>query len=360
MSVTVVFSVPGKLNQLTGGYIFDRRVVESFKERGSVVHIAELPGTFPQVNAEAIDAATELVDSLRQEQVLVIDGLALPAFASLLPLQGGIRAIGFIHHPLFLETGLSKELVSYFYKLESTLWPLLDGLICASPSTARTVIQSGVSSYKVQVVSPGVDIPVSPLTQKITSTLSPHELRLLCVATISARKGHIYLVQALAQLRHHAWTLDCYGSLERDPDTVRKLTAVIAQHDLTDRIKLHGEISPQQLSNAWEQADIFILPSLHEGYGMVLTEAIAYGLPVVSTLAGAIPETVPKSASILVEPSNAQALASALDELMLDGAKLESLKKAAIHERSSLVTWPKAIESWHQALNKCLRYEKLD
>lgn len=93
---------------------------------------------------------------------------------------------------------------------------------------------------------------------------------------------------------------------------------------------------------------------------MVLTEAIAYGLPVVSTLAGAIPETVPKSASILVEPSNAQALASALDELMLDGAKLESLKKAAIHERSSLVTWPKAIESWHQALNKCLRYEKLD
>lgn len=358
MSTTVVFAVPGKLDQLTGGYLFDRRVVESFRDRDSAIRVAELPGAFPLVDLVAINAAKDLVSSLKQEEVLVIDGLALPAFASLLPLKQGGRSIGFIHHPLFLETNLMKDLDRYFSDLESALWSSLDGIICASPSTARTVISAGICHKKVLVASPGVDLPTLPQQRYLKGTHGVKALRLLCVATVTARKGHIFLIQALSQLRHKPWTLDCYGCLDRDPDSVKMVRRSITQYGLADRISLHGEISPEQLSSAWLQADVFVLPSLHEGYGMVLTEAIAHGLPVVSTLAGAIPETLPQSASCLVEPSNSLALANVLSELMDDSDKLERLRMAALHERTSLVPWPEAIERWHQALSDCITYEK--
>lgn len=344
--------MPGRLDQLTGGYLFDSRIVKSFRDRGTVIRVAELPGTFPMVNSVSVGAAKELVRTLKDKQTLIIDGLALPAFASLLPLNRNGKTIGFIHHPLSLETGLTLEHAKYFTDLENSLWTALDGVICASKCTSRSVLKSGVAKERIQVASPGVDLPFLGKKSVGIASHEQKDFRLLCVATITPRKGHVVLIEALSKLRHYRWTLDCYGSLQRDPDAVHQVKETINKLGLIDRIKLHGEIPQDELTAAWMNADLFVLPSLHEGYGMVLTEAIAHGLPVVSTFAGAIPETAPQSASYLVEPGNSQALADTLGDLMRNPAQLESLRRAALKERNMLVKWPIAINRWHEAFNQ--------
>lgn len=350
MNAPIVFVVPGQLKQLTGGYLFDRRIVEGLRDRHHSVHVIELPGQFPLVDTTATAAAQEVICSLERESVLVIDGLALPSFASRLPLQPCHTTIGFIHHPLSLETGLTIDQASQMARLESTLWAALDGLICASPSTARSVLASGVPGDRIQVASPGVDISTSPIAIRDKSG-GTDTCRLLCVATVTARKGHVVLVEALAKIRDYRWTLDCYGSLSRDPDTVNALLLAIKGHELEDRIRLHGEQPAERLALAWAEADLFVLPSFHEGYGMVLTEAIANGLPIISTRAGAIPETVPAQACMLVNPGDAHALAQVLHELMVNRARMSCMRQAVLEARQSLISWPEAIDHWLQALD---------
>lgn len=354
MNAPIVFAVPGPLDQLTGGYLFDRRIVEGLRAQGRALRVAQLPGQFPHVDAIACAAARDLICSLSEESVLVIDGLALPAFESLLPLKRGAAAVGFVHHPLSLETGLSPEQARLVDRLERALWLALDGVICASASSARSVCAAGVAAERVQVASPGVDLP-EPLPAAARPEQSPDApVRLLCVATVTARKGHRVLVEALARLTDHAWTLDCYGSLDRDPDTVRALRQAIADRRLSDRIRLHGEQPSVELARAWQAADLFVLPSFHEGYGMVLTEAIANGIPVVSTRAGAIPDTLPAAASQLVEPGDAQALARVLADLITHRDAREALRQAALSARSALVSWPRAVDIWRAALDRCV------
>src|SRR5262249_16826593 len=145
------------------------------------------------------------------------------------------------------------------------------------------------------------------------------KLRLLAVATVTPRKGHLILIEALARLADLDWHLLCVGSLERDPATATAFRQAIARHHLADRVTLAGEWPPERLGAAYRQADCFVLPSFHEGYGMAFAEALAHGLPIVATTGGAISETVPASAGLLVPPGDSAALAAALRRLMSDG-----------------------------------------
>jgi glycosyltransferase involved in cell wall biosynthesis len=347
----IVFAVPGALDQVTGGYLYDRRVVEGLRARGRAVSVAELPGAFPEVDEVAVVGATALMRSTGHDDVVVVDGMALPAFESLIPPESGATVIGFVHHPLSLETGLSAERAAKFARVESLLWSGLDGVICASPSSARAVLASGVAADRIAVASPGVDLPADVSVRRRDATGS-RAMRLLCVATLTARKGHGVLVDALSRIDALDWTLDCYGSLERDPATVHEVRRAIADFGLSDRIRLHGEQPADRLIRAWREADLFVLPSFHEGYGMVLTEALAQAIPVVSTRAGAIPETVPEAASRLVDPGDPAALAGVLAELMTEPAAFNRLAAAAHSARDQLASWPQAIDHWGRSLDR--------
>lgn len=357
MSTPIVFAVPGDLNQLTGGYIFDRRVVEGLRERGRRVDVVELQGRFPEADSQAREAARALLGALSPDETLVIDGLALPAFESALLSRVDASVIGFVHHPLSLETGLRDEQVTHYERLEAELWQALDGIICASPSSARAVIGAGVYADRVLVASPGVALPDYPPV-RLQQTLLERPVRLLCVATLTARKGHRVLIDALSRLAELDWVLDCYGSLERDRETVLAVRRAIDKYGLGPKVSLHGEQPESILDEAWRHADVFVLPSLHEGYGMVLTEAIAHGLPVVSTRAGAIPETVPAAASLLVAPGNIEALSAALSRVIEDTHERQRLTEAALAARNTLASWSFAIERWGEALDSLVLQRK--
>ncbi len=349
MSRRLVFAVPGSLAQRTGGYLYGQRVVDGLRAQGWDVQVAELPGRFPLADEVARVAAARAIDTAPRDAIIVIDGLALPAFdRSLVRAAARQPVLGFIHHPLSLESGLKAGLAARLGSIETALWSRLDGLICASATTARAVRSAGISPARIAVAEPGVDLPAEPGLPRTDRQDAP--LRLLCVATVTPRKNHRMLVEALARVRSRAWRLDCIGSLERDASTVALLRASIAAHGLGKHITLHGERSDEVLEQAWREADLFVLASDHEGYGMVLTEALAHGVPVVATRAGAIPETLPASASRLVSPGDVAALARVLDRLIDHRDEREALAEGARAARQLLVPWPQAVGRWGAAV----------
>src|SRR5204863_8744288 len=112
------------------------------------------------------------------------------------------------------------------------------------------------------------------------------------------RKGYDLLVAALARMRDLPWTLLIVGDCSRSPETVRQLEGDIARFDIAERIVLRGAAASDEIAALYDAADVFVLPSRYEGYGMAYAEAVAHGLPVIGTTAGAVPGTVPESARI--------------------------------------------------------------
>ena len=134
--MALAFLVPGPLDQLTGGYLFDRMIVEGLRAAGRIVDVIELAGCFPATDDLARSAAPTALAALPDGSTAVIDGLALPAFTDCLAAEARrLRLIGFIHHPLSRETGLPVDAARTYAALEARLWPLLRGcLLYTSPS----------------------------------------------------------------------------------------------------------------------------------------------------------------------------------------------------------------------------------
>lgn len=343
--------VPGALDQFTGGYLFDRRVVDGLRAAGRSVRVVELPGCYPDADASTRAAAAAALEALPGDSVAVIDGLALPGFADCLDTQARrLRLLGFIHHPLSLETGIAPALARRMDATERRLWPMLRGLLCPSAHTARCIAGAGIDPARIEIVPPGNDRPV--YDRPPADEHDAGVLRLLMVGSVVPRKGHLSLVEALAGLKHLPWRLTCIGSLERDTAAVVALRAAIENHGLGDRVDLAGERPPAALADAWHDADVFVLPSSHEGYGMAYAEAMAHGLPVIGTTAGAIPDTVPGTAGLLVAPGDVAALREALHRMLVDPPLRRHLAAGARQAAAALPDWPAAVRRWAEAADR--------
>ena len=205
----------------------------------------------------------------------------------------------------------------------------------------------------IHIVEPGVS--PAALSAGTPARATGQAVSLLCVATLTPRKGHVLLLDALAGLRDRAWNLHCVGSTSQDAATSAAVRAKIAALGLSQRVRLHGELHADALEAAYARADAFVLPSFHEGYGMALSEALAHGLPVVSTTAGAIAQTVPSGAGVLVPPGDRAALATALARLFDDPAWRATLAQGARAARQHLPDWPVAVARFAAVLDATRR-----
>jgi glycosyltransferase involved in cell wall biosynthesis len=339
----LVLVVPGPLDQLTGGYLYDRHIVDALRGRGRAVRVIDLSAT------GAEDGLAELADAA----VTVVDGLALPELEPAIATHAHrLRLVAFVHHPLAEETGLRPTAAQRLAAVEAALLPRFRGVLCPSRATAAAVARAGVAPDRIAVVPPGTERPRFPPRRR------RHRVRrLLCVAGVVPRKGHLVLIRALARLRDLDWRLLCVGSLRRDPSAARSVRRLIRALDLGRRVALAGERPPRAAASAYRWADAFVLPSFHEGYGMAYAEAMAHGLPVVATNAGAVADTVPHGAGLLVAPGDAAALARALRRLIAEpplAARLAAGSRAAGAQQRE---WPAAAAEWEAA---CGRLAALD
>jgi glycosyltransferase involved in cell wall biosynthesis len=342
------FVVPGRLDQITGGYLYDRRMVEALRCAGRDVVVHEVPGRFPDADATARAGAAALLAGLPDGALLCIDGLALPGFdPALADHAARLRVVVLVHHPLALETGLSAATRDAYAAQEARLLRLCRGVLCPSPASAAALREYGVADERIAIVPPGLDRP-------LRAPPAPYDgpVRLLSVGTVTPRKGHVLLVEALALVASPSWRLTIVGSLERDAETAAQLRRTIALSGFEGRVTLRGECPPDRLDAAYADADVFVLASFHEGYGMVFAEAMAHGLPILATTGGAIPDTVPGNAGILVPPGNRAALAKALADLINDEKLRERFARGAFIAAASLPDWPQAARNFGVAVDR--------
>jgi glycosyltransferase involved in cell wall biosynthesis len=320
-----VFAVPGDLATPTGGYAYDRRIIAELRALGWRADVVDLGDGFPRPTAQTREAACARLAHLPAEAPIVIDGLAygvLPEAGQMLRARHAVVAL--VHHPLALEAGLDAATATRLRASERDALAAARHVVVTSEPTARLLVADyGVGAEQVSVVEPGTDRG-QPAPRAGNGTVV-----LLAVGSIVPRKGYDVLVAALADLAELDWRLVIAGDGGRSAETFHQLVAEIARRGLADRIAFRGAISTDELSTLYATSDLFVLPSRFEGYGMAYTEAIAHGLPVVGTTAGAIPTTVPAGAGVLVPPDDVAALTATLRRLIENPAERERLAAGA-------------------------------
>lgn len=339
------FILPGDPETRTGGFIYDKRIIEALTAAGVPVVRHCLPEGFPEPDQQTLEKTAAVLQGIGDGETVVIDGLAMGAIPALLrPHAERLRLVALIHHALADETGLSPQQQAALFDSEREALGLAKRVVTTSRHTAKRLAGFDVESERIAVVIPGA-VP-APLAEGSDGP----GLQLLSVGGLIPRKGHALLIEALGHLTDRPWHLVCVGTTSRDPDAAAQVREVIRQHALEQRVDLVGELAPSELEAQYNRADLFVLASYHEGYGMVFSEAIARGLPIVATSGGAVPEAVPPEAAFLVPPGDARGLAEALASVMDDNGLRKRLAAGARRARGKLPRWADAADRFIEAL----------
>jgi glycosyltransferase involved in cell wall biosynthesis len=291
-----------------------------------------LPRSFPRPSGMDLCTTAQALVAPSKDTVLLIDGLAYGAFSTATVAALTHTVVALVHHPLAFETGIGPERAAHLLATETAALARANHVIVTSRMTSE-ILQANlaVPAAKITVAEPGTD----PAPRAI-GTGSP--LQILAVGSVVPRKGYSVLIEALAGLKASEWQLTIAGAT-RDADELARVETALAAKGLTDRISLVGAVDDASLAKLYAAADLFVMPSLFEGYGMVLAEAMARGLSIICTTGGAAAETCPDGAAIKVPPGDAVALETALRRALGDGNLRKSLADASWAAGQKLPRW---------------------
>ena len=330
--VRAAFAIPGDIDLPTGGYAYDRRVLALLPELGIDIEHMPLPRAFPRPSGMDLCTTAQLLVAPPRDTVLLIDGLAYGAFSTATVAAMTHKIIALVHHPLAFETGIGPERAAVLLASETAALARANHVIVTSAMTGAIVEANyAVPAGKITIAEPGTD--EAPRAIRAGS-----QLQLLAVGSIVPRKGHTVLIEAVRGLVTLDWHLTIAGAA-RDPQELARVEAAIAACGLSDRITLAGAVDDNALNALYANAELFVMPSLFEGYGMVLAEAMARGLPIVCTTGGAAADTVPDAAGLKVQPGDAPAFTAALTRLMTDAALRSNLADASWAAGQKLPRW---------------------
>lgn len=352
---------PGDWDTPTGGYRYLRAMAGAMRAAGWGVNVLRIDANWPEPDAAALARAAAAVSALPDGTRVLADGLAFGVLdAVIAPHAQRLRWVALVHHPLHLETGLAAAQKARLLRSETQALARAQRVVVTSASTQQDVVAIGVPLSRVAVVEPGTDRqtaacasaadpPKATSQAMLQATLQEpasggHPVRLLCVATVTPRKGHGLLLQALEGLVDLNWTLHCVGSLTRAAATAAAAQAHSQKPALAGRVVWHGEVDPAALQAHYRAADLLVLPSRHEGYGMAVAEALSFGLPVLASSAGALAQTLPPGAGWQAPPDDVPAWQAALRRLLTDAALRARLAAGARAAGQNLPTWAQQAE----------------
>ena len=344
---SVILVIPGRLDTATGGYIYDRRMAEGLRQHGWSVEVREVDGSSPSPTPAALGNAADMLAALRDGARLLIDGLAASAMPEVIEHEAArLRIAALVHLPLGADVGIEPDAACRLGVGERRALAACELIIVTGAATLGMLAPYGIARDKIVVVEPGTTR--APLARGSDGT----PLRLLAVATLNPNKGHEILLEALAAIPSKNWHLTCAGSVTRHPPTVDRVRATIRRLELEDRVALVGELDAAALHECYDRADVFVLATRQETYGMAVAEALARGLPVVSTTTGAIPDLVGADAGLLAPVGNVEALSGALARVIGNPGLRARLADGAKHVRERLRSWDQAVDEMSAALER--------
>ena len=254
-----------------------------------------------------------------------------------------------VHHFDYYGSNDKFFLRRWFYKLRA--WGsliLAEKLVTGSKYSKDEISSLGIDLNSVLIIPPGIDrqdLEVYPRKDD-----SDSKVKLLCVSHLTPRKGIFYLIEAFEEIDNSMAELHIVGNMDADIKYTHKVNKLIDKLNLHDKIVLHGRIDQNRLNEIFSNSDLFIFPSLLEGFGIVLLEAMYFGLPIVAANVSAIPELVEDGENgFLVEPANSQSLAAGISELITNSKLRTEMSRES----------KKRLENsyfWHQTTDKFYSY----
>ncbi|BCJ46553.1 glycosyl transferase [Actinoplanes ianthinogenes] len=303
----------------SGGNRYDREVLNRMPAAAR-----EVVGAWPRPAAADRDRLSRVLAEFPDGATVLLDGLVACGVPEVLePHAARLRLVILVHLPLSDETGLSPAEAAELRARERRALHLAAGVVATSDQAAAHVAAMH-DLARVHVAAPGVDRaePAVP---------SPGGHRLLCVASLTHRKGQDLLIKALAQLTDLTWECTFVGAGTK-PDA-----------PMTGNIRFAGALAGAELAAAYADADLFVLPSRGETYGMVITEALARGLPVVATEVGGVPEALGSTPAgvpgTLLPPEDPDRLAAVLRTWLTDPELRDRWRARARARRETLTGW---------------------
>jgi glycosyltransferase involved in cell wall biosynthesis len=331
--VRVAFVTVGDTGRLTGGYLYNARVLAALRERGVEVEEINPCGASPEEQEAAVSRLRVDLDP-RAFDVIVVDALA--------------RIVCSPHLDRWRK---ERPVVAMVHELPSVAAPggpagreqeheeplLRSGRFVAVSAHGRSILEDrGVPAGRIRVVQPGSDR--LPKESRLERPEHDGTVRALCVAQWIPRKGILDLVRAWTLHERSGASLELVGETDADSDYAASVRAAIA--DASDvSITVSGPVDDVTLGAAYAVADLFALPSRYEGYGVVYAEALAHGLPVIACNVGPVPELVGEEAAMLVPPGDVEALSGALDLLLNDAGLRGRMSAAARRRARALPRW---------------------
>lgn len=321
----IAWIVYGELEQVSGGYIYDRLVVERLRELGDTVTVLSLtPGAteLPLIDPGAFD-------------VVVGDELC---FRELLPIfqrAASLQRVLLVHHLTAWEHPAGAERDALL-GLEKAVIAAADDCVATSHVTAERLRREGVTR-RVLVAEPGADR--LPRSQTGGQEPSGSLLRLLFIGNLLRRKRVLELAQAFSRLPTSHVELVLVGG-ELEPDYAAEVRGVVKAEGLTGRVRFLGSLPAADVAEQLALADALVLPSALEGYGMVLSEALWASVPVIAARVGAAEKLISESgAGLLFEADDAAALVASLSAFVGDAALRLKLRRAAWNAAETLPRW---------------------
>jgi glycosyltransferase involved in cell wall biosynthesis len=334
--VTLVHVVlPGDIDDPanpSGGNTYDRRICQGLADSGWSVREHAVHGAWPRPGVTERADLARVLSAVPDNAVVLLDGLVASAVPDVLaPQARRLRLIILVHMPLGDDTVAARC-------AEREALAAAVSVITPSAWARRRLLDLyGLPAGRVHVATPGVDsAPLAPGSDAGS--------KLLCVAVVTPHKGYDLLTQALATVADQPWSCLCIGALSRDAGFVDRLRRQTRGYGIAGRVRFVGPRTGDELAAAYAAADLLVLASRGETYGMVVTEALARGIPVLATAASGLPEALGRAPDgslpgILVQPGDPAALAGALRRWLSDTDLRQRLRRSARARRATLSGW---------------------
>lgn len=348
--------VPGDPNQNTGGYRYVRLLVEALNQLGGKARVTGVPGRFPRPDGEANTALDKCLQGYQKGAVVVLDGLVMGALPEVVQGHASrLNLVALVHHPLADETGLNAQEQRWFFETERRSLAAIGRVITTSQFTARRLADFGVEPARIRTVEPGVHAIPGPSTSHHPVRTPGDPPSILCVAHLSPRKAQDQLIEALAELRSLPWHCTLAGACDRHPGYSERVKHQTEAEGLLGRVDITGEVSDEQLRDLYRQADLFVFPSLYEGYGMVIDEALAAGLPIITSNGGALALTAARDGVVQYPAGEVGSLVTTLREWLANPSELARHTDMARRASKQLRNWHQAAAEFQASLEDLLR-----
>ncbi|MFY9607881.1 MAG: glycosyltransferase family 4 protein [Blastocatellia bacterium] len=343
-----LFIVPGDIRRQTGGSLYNRKLAERLSERGlrlEMITVPDLPYLAGLIAGVIIAPCLLLRLARRNYDVVVEDGWAHPTtllFNLACRLTGGVRLVIIVHQVRWRAT---KPPVRFIVRMVEQVALRCAHLIVAVSHFIAGEVEGLVGkSERIALGRPGSAPLPGSVWERGETEAAP--LRLLFVGNCTRLKGLDHLIAALGLLGDIPLRLDVVGDVNVERQYYKRLVRQAKALGVSERITFHGAVSHDHVGNFYSRADIFAFPSLYEGFGIVLAEAMHAGLAIVATRTGAANEIVSEGENALIVPlADSVALAGALRRLATDAALREDFGRRSRQLSHSLPTWKQTCDN---------------